>query len=55
MVKVVSIVVVCLKSGIKQLEEDNGDLFSEMKRFKIVDKMKKSVLWKSEFMVQRVM
>ena len=53
MVKVVPIVIGCSGDGIKQLDEDIRDLFIEMERFKIVDKMQKNVLWESEFIVRR--
>ena len=54
MVKVVPIVIGCSGDGIKQLDEDIRDLFIEMERFKIVDKVQKNVLWESKFIVRRV-
>ena len=51
MVRVVPIVIGCLKSGIKQLEEDIRDLFNQKERFKIVNEMQKILLWESESIV----
>ena len=41
MVKVVQIVIGCPRDGIKQLGEDNRDLFNEKKIFKIVENHKR--------------
>ena len=51
MVKVVPIVIGCLEGGIKQLEEDIGNLFNQKERFKIVNKMQKMFLWENESIV----
>ena len=51
MVKVVPMVTGCPGDGIKQLGEDIRDMFNEKEIFKIVGKLQKNVIWKSEFIV----
>ena len=51
MVKVVPMVIGCPGDGIKQLGEDIRDMFNEKEIFKIVGKLQKNVIWKSEFIV----
>ena len=51
MVKVIPMVIGCPGDGIKQLGEDIRDMFNEKEIFKIVGKLQKNVIWKSEFIV----